>query len=159
MAAVRRLLTELFQCDAQIMCAAIFAGQISNASLRLSAWANCRTTSLYYPICNITPTTLHLAVRLNNDIRKREVVMMRWGLISFFARSEAVFRGFSTTNARAEGPESKALGQLRSNGVAAWCRQIASTNVRSSPGTPNGRTPDMRDGQHPRCGALGRLES
>lgn len=61
------------------------------------------------PDYNIAPTTFQPVIRLNRATHEREVVMMRWGLIPYFAKSAAEFRGFSTVNARAEGLESKAL--------------------------------------------------
>lgn len=54
------------------------------------------------PDSNIAPTTFQPVVRQNRDTRERELVLMRWGLVPFFAKSLVEFRGFSTINARAE---------------------------------------------------------
>ena len=54
------------------------------------------------PDYNIAPTTSQPVIRLNRDTGERELVMMRWGLIPYFAKSAADFKGFSTINAKAE---------------------------------------------------------
>lgn len=58
---------------------------------------------------NVAPTTMQPVIRLNRDTGEREMVLMRWGLIPYFARSAADFKGFSTINAKAETVEEKAL--------------------------------------------------
>ena len=54
------------------------------------------------PDYNVAPTTFQPVVRQNRDTRERELVLMRWGLVPFFAKSLVDFRGISTINARAE---------------------------------------------------------
>lgn len=61
------------------------------------------------PDYNIAPTTFQPVIRLNRDTGEREVVLMRWGLIPFFAKSAADFKGLSTINAKAETVQEKAL--------------------------------------------------
>jgi putative SOS response-associated peptidase YedK len=51
---------------------------------------------------NIAPTTFQPVIRDSRDTGEREMVLMRWGLVPFFAKSLADFKGFSTFNARAE---------------------------------------------------------
>jgi putative SOS response-associated peptidase YedK len=58
---------------------------------------------------NVAPATMQPVIRLNRDTGEREMVLMRWGLIPFFAKSAADFKGFSTINAKAETVEEKAL--------------------------------------------------
>jgi putative SOS response-associated peptidase YedK len=41
-------------------------------------------------------------IRTNRDTGERELVSLRWGLIPFFTKSLADFKGFSTINARSE---------------------------------------------------------
>jgi putative SOS response-associated peptidase YedK len=53
------------------------------------------------PNFNIAPTIFQPAIRQSRD-GVREMVLMRWGLVPFFASSLAEFKGFSTFNARAE---------------------------------------------------------
>lgn len=61
------------------------------------------------PDYNAAPTTFQPVIRLNRDSGEREIVMMRWGLIPYFAKSAAEFRGFSTINAKAETLQEKSL--------------------------------------------------
>lgn len=58
---------------------------------------------------NVAPTTMQPVIRLNRDTGEREIVLMRWGLIPYFAKSAADFKGFSTINAKAETVVEKAL--------------------------------------------------
>jgi putative SOS response-associated peptidase YedK len=52
------------------------------------------------PSWNVAPQTFQPVVRLNRDTREREIVMMRWGLIPFWAKDSKI--GISTINAKAE---------------------------------------------------------
>jgi putative SOS response-associated peptidase YedK len=61
------------------------------------------------PDYNVAPTTFQPVIRLSRDTGEREMVMMRWGLVPFFAKSAADFKGFSTINAKAETVQEKAL--------------------------------------------------
>jgi putative SOS response-associated peptidase YedK len=54
------------------------------------------------PNYNVAPTTFQPVIRIERDSDERELVLMRWGLVPFFAKSLADFKGFSTFNARAE---------------------------------------------------------
>ena len=54
------------------------------------------------PDYNIAPTTFQPVVRLDRDNNERELVLLRWGLVPFFANKLADFKGMSTFNARAE---------------------------------------------------------
>jgi putative SOS response-associated peptidase YedK len=56
----------------------------------------------YAPDYNIAPTTFQPIVRQERDSDDRELVLARWGMVPFFAKSLADFKGFSTFNARAE---------------------------------------------------------
>jgi putative SOS response-associated peptidase YedK len=56
----------------------------------------------YLPNFNVAPTTFQPIVRQERDSEERELVLARWGLVPFFAKSLAEFKGFSTFNARAE---------------------------------------------------------
>lgn len=48
----------------------------------------------------MAPQTFQSVVRLNRDTRGREIVMMRWGLIPYWAKDPKI--GISTINAKAE---------------------------------------------------------
>ena len=61
------------------------------------------------PDYNIAPTTFQPVIRLHRDTGEREVVMMRWGLVPYFAKSLAEWKGFSTINAKAESVQERAL--------------------------------------------------
>ena len=56
--------------------------------------------SEFAPSWNVAPQTMQPVIRLNTDIGAREMVLMRWGLVPFFAESPAV--NYSTINAKAE---------------------------------------------------------
>lgn len=58
---------------------------------------------------NVAPTTAQPVIRLNRDTGEREMVMMRWGLVPYFAKRAEDFKGFSTINAKAETLEEKAV--------------------------------------------------
>jgi putative SOS response-associated peptidase YedK len=52
------------------------------------------------PSWNVAPQTFQPVIRLNRDTGEREIVLMRWGLVPFWARDAKV--GYSTINAQAE---------------------------------------------------------
>ncbi|MGA7157272.1 MAG: SOS response-associated peptidase [Acidobacteriaceae bacterium] len=54
------------------------------------------------PDYNIAPTTFQPVIRLNRDTGEREMALLRWGLVPFFASSLKEFKGISTINAKAE---------------------------------------------------------
>lgn len=54
------------------------------------------------PDYNVAPTTFQPVLRLSRETGEREMVLMRWGLIPFHAKSLADYKGVSTINARAE---------------------------------------------------------
>jgi putative SOS response-associated peptidase YedK len=64
------------------------------------------------PDYNIAPATFQPVIRLNRDSGEREIVMMRWGLIPYFAKSLAEFKGFATVNAKAETVQDRALWRV-----------------------------------------------
>ncbi len=51
---------------------------------------------------NVAPTTFQPVIRTNKETGERELEMARWGLVPYFAKSPAEFKGFSTINAKAE---------------------------------------------------------
>ena len=56
----------------------------------------------FAPNYNIAPSTFQPVIREERDSTEREMVLLRWGLVPFFAKSLAEWKGFSTINARAE---------------------------------------------------------
>lgn len=61
------------------------------------------------PDYNIAPATFQPVIRLNRDSGERELVLMRWGLVPYFAKSLSEWKGFSTINAKAETLQERAL--------------------------------------------------
>jgi putative SOS response-associated peptidase YedK len=59
------------------------------------------------PSWNVAPQSTQPVIRLNVITGKRELVLMRWGLVPFFSKSPT--HSYSTINARAEGILSKAV--------------------------------------------------
>jgi putative SOS response-associated peptidase YedK len=60
------------------------------------------------PDYNIAPSTFQPVIRQERDSEEREMVLLRWGLVPFFAKSLAEWKGFSTINAKAETIQSSA---------------------------------------------------
>ena len=58
---------------------------------------------------NVASTTFQPVIRLNRDTGLRELVLMRWGLVPYFATSLADFKGISTINAKAETVETRPI--------------------------------------------------
>ena len=59
------------------------------------------------PDYNVAPTTFQPVIRESRESRDRELVLMRWGLVPYFAKSLADVKGISTINARAESIDPK----------------------------------------------------
>ena len=51
---------------------------------------------------NVAPTTMQPVVRLGRDSGEREMALLRWGLVPFFATSLKEYKGLTTYVARAE---------------------------------------------------------
>jgi putative SOS response-associated peptidase YedK len=49
---------------------------------------------------NVAPQTFQPVVRLNRDTGRREIVLMRWGLVPYWSKDAKI--GYSTINAKAE---------------------------------------------------------
>jgi len=56
--------------------------------------------SLYAPSFNVAPQTFQPVVRFDRETGERELTVMRWGLVPYWAKGSKV--GFSTINAKAE---------------------------------------------------------
>ncbi len=54
------------------------------------------------PDWNIAPTTAQPVIRASREDGSRELELMRWGLLPFFAKTPQDFKAISTINARAE---------------------------------------------------------
>ena len=51
---------------------------------------------------NIAPTTFQPVIRLSRDTGEREMALLRWGMVPFFATALKEFKGLTTSIARAE---------------------------------------------------------
>jgi putative SOS response-associated peptidase YedK len=61
------------------------------------------------PDYNVAPTTFQPVIRADRETGEGELVTMRWGMVPYFAKSLADFKGFSTINAKAETLTSKPM--------------------------------------------------
>lgn len=61
----------------------------------------------FAPSYNAAPQSTQPVVRLNSDTGKREIALMRWGLVPYWAKDAK--SGYTTINARAEEVTTKAL--------------------------------------------------
>jgi putative SOS response-associated peptidase YedK len=73
---------------------------------RIAEWMQTHNTSVfdeesfYAPSFNVAPQSFQPIVRLSRDTGERELTVMRWGLVPYWAKDSKV--GFSTINAKAE---------------------------------------------------------
>ncbi|UWZ85162.1 SOS response-associated peptidase [Occallatibacter riparius] len=72
---------------------------------RIAEWMQTHNTSVFddsyfAPSFNIAPTDMQPVVRLDRETGERELTIMRWGLVPYWAKDSKV--GFSTINAKAE---------------------------------------------------------
>lgn len=70
---------------------------------------NVPTEIVVAPSYNIAPTTFQPIIRNSKESGDRELVLMQWGMVPYFAKSRADFKGFSTINAKAESLMTKAM--------------------------------------------------
>lgn len=54
------------------------------------------------PDYNIAPTTFQPVIRLQRESDEREMVLLRWGLLPFFAKNSTEYKPISTFNARTQ---------------------------------------------------------
>lgn len=72
---------------------------------RIAEWMQTHNTDVFddsylAPSYNVAPQSLQPVVRLDSETGDRELTIMRWGLIPFFAKDAKI--AYSTINARAE---------------------------------------------------------
>jgi putative SOS response-associated peptidase YedK len=72
---------------------------------RIAEWMQTHNTDVFddsylAPSYNVAPQSLQPVVRLSSETGERELTIMRWGLIPFFAKDAKI--AYSTINARAE---------------------------------------------------------
>jgi putative SOS response-associated peptidase YedK len=54
------------------------------------------------PDYNVTPDSMQPVIRRNRETGERELVMMRWGIVPWFAKTEIEFKKLSTINAKSD---------------------------------------------------------
>lgn len=93
------------------------------------------------PDYNIAPMTFQPVIRLSRDTGVREMALLRWGLVPFFATSLKEFKGISTFNARAESVATSATWRepfkrrrclIPADGFYEWMAKV----VEPKPGAP-----------------------
>ena len=72
---------------------------------RIAEWMQTHNTDVFddsylAPSYNVAPQSLQPVVKLDSETGERELTVMRWGLIPFFAKDAKI--AYSTINARAE---------------------------------------------------------
>ena len=72
---------------------------------RIAEWMQTHNTSVLddsylAPSYNVAPQSLQPVIKLDSETGERELTIMRWGLIPFFAKDAKI--AYSTINARAE---------------------------------------------------------
>jgi hypothetical protein len=77
---------------------------------------------------SVAPTTFQPVIRQNHDAGDRELVVMRWGLIQFFAESLDQYKDLSTINARSSTLWRDRRGASLSSAIVALFLPMASTN-------------------------------
>jgi putative SOS response-associated peptidase YedK len=61
---------------------------------------------------NVAPTTFQPVIRHTKETDEHELVMMHWGLVPHFAKSQADFKGVATINARADSLRNGAMWHI-----------------------------------------------
>jgi putative SOS response-associated peptidase YedK len=101
---------------------------------------------------NIAPTTYQPVIRLSRDSGEREMALLRWGLVPFFATSLKEFKGMTTFNARAESVATSATWRepfkrrrclIPADGFYEWAEKTGELRVGARPKTQSksGRQP------------------
>jgi putative SOS response-associated peptidase YedK len=110
---------------------------------------------------NIAPTTFQPVIRLSRDSGEREMALLRWGMVPFFASSLKEFKGMTTFNARAESVATSATWRepfqrrrclIPADGFYEWAEKAAETRVgaRAKTQSKSGRQPyaiTLEDGE------------
>jgi putative SOS response-associated peptidase YedK len=87
---------------------------------------------------NIAPTTFQPVIRLSRDSGEREMALLRWGMVPFFASSLKEFKGMTTFNARAESVATSATWRepfqrrrclIPADGFYEWAEKAVETRV------------------------------
>ena len=100
------------------------------------------------PNYNVAPGDPQPVIRRSRDTGERELVMMRWGIVPWFAKSELEFKKLSTINAKSDRltdskmwrePFAKRRGLVPPSGLYEWPKPghaISDTITRKKPVLP-----------------------
>ncbi|MGA8939576.1 MAG: SOS response-associated peptidase [Acidobacteriaceae bacterium] len=101
---------------------------------------------------NVAPTTFQPVIRLSRD-GEREMALLRWGMVPFFASSLKEFKGMTTYNARAESMATSATWKeplkrrrclIPADGFYEWAEKVVETprlGARAKPQSKSGKRP------------------
>jgi putative SOS response-associated peptidase YedK len=116
---------------------------------------------------NIAPTTFQPIIRLSRDSGEREMALLRWGLVPFFASSLKEFKGMTTFNAKAELVATSATWRepfkrrrclIPADGFYEWAEKAVETPRAGARAKTAGGKPQSRSGRQPYAITLGRGE-
>jgi putative SOS response-associated peptidase YedK len=111
---------------------------------------------------NIAPPTFQPIIRLSRDSGEREMALLRWGMVPFFASSLKEFKGMTTFNARAESVTTSATWReplqrrrclIPADGFYEWAEKVAETRAgargKLQSAKPQTGKPQSRSGRQP----------
>jgi len=113
---------------------------------------------------NIAPTTFQPVIRLSRDSGEREMALLRWGLVPFFASSLKEFKGATTSIAKAESVATSATWRepfqrrrclIPADGFYEWAEKAAETPRAGARVKTAGGKPQSRSGRQPYAITLG----
>jgi putative SOS response-associated peptidase YedK len=122
-----------------------------------------RTWDNFEPIApnyNIAPDTFQPVIRRSRETGERELVMMRWGIVPWFAKTELEFKKLSTINAKADNltksnmwrePFAKRRCLVPASGLYEWPKEGHAISPTYLPETVE---PPAPEGQEPSVGNL-----
>jgi putative SOS response-associated peptidase YedK len=117
---------------------------------------------------NIAPTTFQPVIRLSRDSGEREMALLRWGLVPFFASSLKEFKGMTTFNARAESVATSATWRepfkrrrclIPADGFYEWVEKAVETPRLGARVKAVGGKAQSRSGRQPFAITLGGAEA
>jgi putative SOS response-associated peptidase YedK len=106
------------------------------------------------PNYNIAPETFQPVIRKSRDIGERELVMMRWGIVPWFAKTEGEFKSLSTINAKSDRlvdskmwrePFAKRRCLVPASGLYEWPKEGHAISPTSTPETSQDEVSDSVD--------------
>jgi putative SOS response-associated peptidase YedK len=102
---------------------------------------------------NIAPPTFQPVIRLSRDSGEREMALLRWGLVPYFATSLKEFKGMTTFNARAESVATSATWRepfkrrrclIPADGFYEWAEKVAEARAGAGGKAPSAKPQSTR---------------